>query len=41
MTYEMFMSLMYAYCVKIERMNGNFTFGNLMWYLSVDGFIER
>ena len=34
------MSLMYAYFVKIKKMNGNFTFGNIMWYLSVDGFME-
>lgn len=41
MTYEMFMSLMYEYCVKMERMNGKFTFGGLDVILSVDGGMGR
>ncbi len=35
------MSLMYEYCVKIERMNGKFTFGGLNVVSSVDGGMGR
>lgn len=37
MTFEIFMPLMYEYCVKIEMMDGNFTFGSLIVLSSVDG----
>ncbi|WMV41963.1 hypothetical protein MTR67_035348 [Solanum verrucosum] len=35
--YLRLMSLMYEYCVKMERMNGKFTFGGLNVVPSVDG----
>ncbi|WMV37612.1 hypothetical protein MTR67_030997 [Solanum verrucosum] len=36
-TYEILLSLMYEYCVKVRRMNGKFTFVGLNVELSVDG----
>ncbi|WMV18442.1 hypothetical protein MTR67_011827 [Solanum verrucosum] len=37
MTYEMFMFLIYKYCLKVKRKNGKFTFDGLKVVLSMDG----